>query len=68
MILEMLAHRTPPTCIAANILTVANSLHPNYDAVQILPCVSIVRECRSVLLVTTKTLAAYQLACVPEYL
>ena len=68
MILEMLAHRTPPSCIAANILTIANSLHPNCDAVKTLPCVSVVRECRSVLLVTTKTLAAYQLALVPEYL
>ena len=68
MILEMLVHRTPPSCIAANILTIANSLHPNCDAVQALPCVSVVRECRSVLLVTTKTLAAYQLALVPEYL
>ena len=30
IVLEMLSHRTPPSCIAANILTVAESLHQEY--------------------------------------
>jgi len=68
MILEMLSHRTPPTCISANILTVAELLHPNNtDIVKQLPGITFIQDCRSIVTVVTKTIATYQLASVSEY-
>ena len=67
MILEMLSHRTPPSCIAANILTISELLNPYYDMVKELPSVSFIRDCRSVNLHLTKTLSAYLLAKVKVY-
>ncbi len=68
MILEMLLHRTPLTCISANILTVVELLHlNNMDIVKELPEITFIRKCRSILTVVTKTIAAYQLASVNEY-
>ena len=55
-------HRTPPTCVAANVLTVAKILFPVTDVVKNLWSTSFVRDCRSVLVFFTKTLAAYNLA------
>lgn len=62
MVLELLSHRTPPSCISANILTVASIINPQQTTVKELPSVNFIRECRSVLSHLTKTLAAYQLA------
>ncbi len=68
MNLEMLLHCTPPTCISANILTVVELLHPNNtDIVKELPWITFIRECRSILRVITKIIAAYQLASINEY-
>lgn len=67
IILELLLHRTPPSCIPTKILTVAKSLHPNNDVIRELPVLRFVRECQSVLTVVTKTLAAYQLGQVDSY-
>jgi hypothetical protein len=69
MILEMLSHRTPPSCIAANILTVAEilfSFSPT-PIIKELPSTNFIRECRTVLLNTTKTLAAFQLGNEKEW-
>ncbi len=69
IVLKMLSLRAPPSCIPSTILTVVESLFENLSAnlVQQLPSVSIVREWRSVLVVVTKTLAAYQLRKADSY-
>ncbi len=67
MILGMLSHYTLPTCIPANIITVAELLHPQNDVVKDLPGITFVCKYQSKLIVVTKTLAAYQLAHVQEY-
>ncbi len=60
MVLEMVLHCTPPSCIPPVILTVVESLYndPTVNAVRQLPSVRTVWEWRSVLVVVTKTLAA----------
>jgi hypothetical protein len=69
MVLKMLLHCTPPSCIPPIILTFVNSLYndPRINAVRQLPSVRTVREWRSVLVVVTKTLAAYQLGRADSY-
>ena len=66
MVLEMLSHRTPPTCIAPNILTVAEIICP--DLVQELPGDSFMRSCRSELTYFTKLCATYQLGHAETFL
>ncbi len=61
IIIELLSHCTPPSCIAPNILTIAESLHPGVVVAKELPGLQFIRQCRTVLVVVTKTLAAYQL-------
>jgi hypothetical protein len=69
MVLEMLSHCTPPSCIPPVILTVVKSLYndPMVNAVRQLPSVRTVQEWRSVLVVVTKTLAAYLLGRADSY-
>jgi len=69
MVLEMLSHRTPPSCIPPVIITVVESLYDDQtvNAVRQLPSVRTVREWRSVLVVVTKTLAAYLLGRADSY-
>ena len=62
MILEMLAHKTPPSCIPANILTITSLVFLEIKVVEEPPSVSFVRKCRSALVVETKTLGAYLIA------
>jgi hypothetical protein len=62
VVMELLANRTPPTCIQTNLLAMARVFHPGQDvAVKELPCLETIRNMRAVLLCTTKSLAAYQL-------
>ncbi len=69
IVLGMLSHHAPPSCIPSTIQTVVQSLfeNPSANLVRELPSVSIVREWRSVLVVVTKTLAAYQLGKADSY-
>ncbi len=69
MVLEMLLHCTPPSCIPPVILTVVDSLYndPTGNAIRQLPSEQTVWEWRSVLVVVTKMLAAYQLGKVDSY-
>ena len=60
LVLEMLFNRTPPTCIQANILATARTFMPGTDIVKEIPSLSHIRNLRTVLLTTTKTLAAYE--------
>ncbi len=43
IILEMLSHRTPPTCIPSIIITVAELLHPQYGVGKDLPGITFIR-------------------------
>jgi len=65
LVLELLSHCTPPSCIPANILTVCSLVFPNHKVVEELPSGSFVRHCCSILSVETKTLAAYNIARAP---
>ncbi len=69
MVLKMLSQCTPPSCIPPVILTVVDSLYddPRVNAVRQLPSMQTVQEWRSVLVVVTKTLAAYQLGRADSY-
>ena len=70
MVLKMLSHRALPSCIPATILTVVEPLFENptvTNLVRELPSVSTIREWRTVLVVVTKTLAAYQLGRADSY-
>ena len=68
LVMELLAHRTPPSCITSNILTVAKVLLPNYECVKELPSVGFVRGCRGTLSYLTKLLASDELARAPKYI
>jgi hypothetical protein len=61
LILEMLANRTPPTCIQANIYAMSQVIHPTIDVVKELPCIKHIKNMRTVLSYNTKALAAYRL-------
>ena len=65
--MEMLAHRTPPSCIGPNILATAQLLMPNTNIVHELPGLRFVRYMRTVLSYVTQTLAAYEIALSKEY-
>ena len=57
-ILELLANQTQPSCVQANMLVMANVIHPTYDVVKELPSLRYIQRSRAVLLWVTKTLAA----------
>ena len=42
LVLELLAHLTPPSCISSNILSVANVILPNYNVIHQLPGVGFI--------------------------
>ena len=61
--IELLSHCTPPSCVSANILSMISFTNPNNKyLVKDLPDVSFTQECRSLLVIITKTLAAHHLA------
>ena len=57
LILEMLANRTPPSSIQANIVSFCSHILPGQDVVEELPCVKHIRDMRTVQLTVAKTLA-----------
>ena len=57
-ILELLANRTQPSCVQANMFVMAKIIHPTYDVVKELPSLRYIQRSRTVLLWVTKTLAA----------
>ena len=67
MVLEMLAHRAPPSSIAPIILTVLHICMPNQRIVKALPSENWIRQCRTLLVYITKTLAAMKLGFAKEY-
>ena len=62
MMLEFLSHRTPPSCVATNILTVTEIVSPRFNIVKEIFSKNFVRRGRSELAYSTKLLAAYQIA------
>jgi hypothetical protein len=61
LVMEMLAYRTPPTCIQACLYTMAKTLFPHYDIVLELPSLTHIKNLRTTLWEVSKTLACYQL-------
>ena len=62
LVVELLAHRTPPSAIAPNILSIVENLMPNATIIKELPSIRFIRNCRSILANVTQTLAAYEIA------
>ncbi len=62
LVIEMLAHQTPPSCVSANILSVVKLLMPEAPIIEELPSIRFIRNCRTVSLHLSKTLAAYEIA------
>ena len=67
LFIELLALRVPPSVIPASIMATTSAFQPNLNLVKNTPCVKLMRDTRGVLSVTTKTLAAYQVARAPIY-
>jgi hypothetical protein len=61
LIMEMLANRTPPTCIQANIYAMAQAIFPDYNIVKEIPSLKHIKNLRTAMYTVAKTLAAYQL-------
>ncbi len=61
MVLDMLLHRTPPSSISPTILTVLEICVPCWKIVKELPSNNWIRQCRTLLVFITKTLAAIEL-------
>ena len=68
LVLELLAHRTLPSYISSNILSVAKVILQNSDVIHQLPGVEFIRSCRGILSYLTKLLASYELAIPPKFL
>lgn len=51
LVVELLAHRTPPSAIAPNILSIVENLMPNATIIKELPSIRFIRNCRSILAV-----------------
>ena len=68
LIVEMLANRTPAPSIQKNILAMACVIHPNLNIVHELPSLKHIRNMRTILLSTSKTLAVYRLALVKRWI
>jgi len=60
LMMKMLANRTPPSSIQANLLAMAKS--PGQDVVKEIPSIKHIRNLRTVLLTKTKTLASLLVA------
>ena len=58
----MLTNRTPPTCIQANLVAMAEVLCHDMNLVKELPSLKHIKNLRTALYTVTKTLAAYRLA------
>ena len=59
LILKMLANRTPPTCIQANIFATTRVLHLEIGIVRELPSLKHIKSLQTVLAIIMKTMAAY---------
>lgn len=60
--MEMLANRTPPTCIQANLYAMAKVIHPDFNIVSDLPSLKYIKDLRIPLYTVAKSLSAHRLA------
>ena len=70
LVMEMLAYRTPPSCIQANLLAMARTLNAKSEVIKEIPCRKHIQNLRSVLAIQTKTLAAKiigQSKCIQQF-
>ncbi len=67
LVLELLASLCPPVSIQGSILAMARSFFKGQDVVHELPCLKSIWNMQTVLLCTTKSLAAYQLGSVDAW-
>ena len=67
LIIEMLANRTQPSCIQANMFAMSHTLQPEQDIVKELPSLKYIKNLCTVLLYITKALTVYWLAHVKEW-
>ena len=67
MFVEMLACRTPPSCVAPLILIISSYILPDHEVVRSLPAANLIREAKSLLCFITKALASKELAGVETY-
>ena len=63
----MRSHRTPPTCIQANIYAMSCWLFPNPNVVIELQSLKHIKNLRTMLCLVTKSLAAYSLVKAKEW-
>ena len=68
MILELLSHRTPPSAVSADVLTVTAITSPSFKVAKDVFSGSFICKCRSGLAYSTKLLADFQLARATEHL
>ena len=68
MVIYLLAHSTPPSCISFNILSVAKVILTKSDFIHQIPGVEFIRLCRGTLLYLTKLLASNELSRAPKFL
>ena len=64
----MLAHRTPPSCISSNIISVAKIILPKSYVIHQLLHVEFIHSCRGNLLYLTNILDSDELARAPKFL
>ena len=67
LVLELLAHCTPLSCISSNILIVAKVILPNSNVIHQLPDVEFIRLFRGALSYLTKLLASNESAISPKF-
>ena len=68
LVLELLAHRTPPSCISSNILSFAKVILTNYDVINQLLGVEFICSFRGTISYLTKLLDSDDLARSPNFL
>jgi uncharacterized membrane protein YkvA (DUF1232 family) len=61
LVIEMLANRTPPSCIQANLYAMAKVIFPNDIIVKELPSLKYIKDLHIPLYTVTKTLAVHHL-------
>ena len=62
----MIANRTPPSCIQANIYAMAKIIFPGQDIVKELPSINHIKKLRTSIYIIAKTLSAFQLGSAEE--
>ena len=56
LVCEIILHYNPLSCVAANILSQAQTTHPTLTVVNQIPSMNYIQECSSIFLCITKTM------------